>query len=207
MAAENPIFPTRCAGCLGEQSAKTLRGAKMEDVIFNGTEKRRRLAFCEVTLVFDNERPRAAHRFCRSGRFPPGVSQRRRRISDQRRALPPAATSWTFSAIRASARTAIPSIGQGRIDEILSAKSEDRRQVFEEAAGIVKYKARKHGCSATAWKATQTNLEPRGGHSCGTGRTRGAAETAERGGPGISGPARRIEDSGSERLSHAHGAL
>ena len=54
-AAENPTSRTRCAGCLANRARRRFAGAKMEDVIFNGTEKRRRLAFCEVTLVFDNE--------------------------------------------------------------------------------------------------------------------------------------------------------
>lgn len=127
---------------LGEQSAKTLRGAKMEDVIFNGTEKRRRLAFCEVTLVFDNEdkalpvdftEVAVTRRVYRSGEGEykiNGASCRLRDIVDLFRDTGIGKDGYSL-------------IGQGRIDEILSAKSEDRRQVFEEAAGIVKYKARK----------------------------------------------------------------
>ena len=128
---------------LGEQSAKTLRGAKMEDVIFNGTEKRRRLAFCEVTLVFDNEdkslpvdytEVAVTRRVYRSGEGEyklNGTSCRLRDIIDLFRDTGIGKDGYSL-------------IGQGRIDEILSAKSEDRRQVFEEAAGIVKYKARKN---------------------------------------------------------------
>lgn len=127
---------------LGEQSAKTLRGAKMEDVIFNGTEKRRRLAFCEVTLVFDNEdkslpveytEVAVTRRVYRSGDGEyklNGTTCRLRDIIDLFRDTGIGKDGYSL-------------IGQGRIDEILSAKSEDRRQVFEEAAGIVKYKARK----------------------------------------------------------------
>jgi len=127
---------------LGEQSAKTLRGAKMEDVIFNGTEKRRRLAFCEVTLVFDNEDKSLAIEFAEvsvtrrvyrngEGEYKiNGTACRLRDIIDLFRDTGVGKDGYSL-------------IGQGRIDEILSAKSEDRRQVFEEAAGIVKYKARK----------------------------------------------------------------
>ena len=127
---------------LGEQSAKTLRGAKMEDVIFNGTEKRRRLAFCEVTLVFDNEdkslpidfaEVSVTRRVYRSGEGEykiNGAACRLRDIVDLFRDTGIGKDGYSL-------------IGQGRIDEILSQKSEDRRQVFEEAAGIVKYKARK----------------------------------------------------------------
>ena len=127
---------------LGEQSAKTLRGSKMEDVIFNGTEKRRRLAFCEVTLVFDNEdkslpieyaEVAVTRRVYRSGEGEyklNGTPCRLRDIIDLFRDTGIGKDGYSL-------------IGQGRIDEILSARSEDRRQVFEEAAGIVKYKARK----------------------------------------------------------------
>ena len=127
---------------LGEQSAKSLRGAKMEDVIFNGTEKRRRLSYCEVTLVFDNEdhalaidfsEVQVTRRVYRSGEGEykiNGAACRLRDIVDLFRDTGIGREGYSL-------------IGQGRIDEILSAKSEDRRQVFEEAAGIVKYKARK----------------------------------------------------------------
>ena len=127
---------------LGEQSAKTLRGAKMEDVICNGTEKRRRLAFCEVTLVFDNSdkslpidfaEVAVTRRVYRSGEGEykiNGTACRLRDIVDLFRDTGVGKDGYSL-------------IGQGRIDEILSQKSEDRRQVFEEAAGIVKYKARK----------------------------------------------------------------
>ena len=127
---------------LGEQSAKTLRGAKMEDVIFNGTEKRRRLAFCEVTLVFDNEdkslpidftEVSVTRRVYRSGEGEyklNGTSCRLKDIVELFRDTGVGKDGYSL-------------IGQGRIDEILSQKSEERRQVFEEAAGIVKYKARK----------------------------------------------------------------
>ena len=127
---------------LGEQSAKSLRGSKMEDVIFNGTEKRRRLSYCEVTLVFENEdralpidfvEVQVTRRVYRSGEGEyklNGAACRLKDIVDLFRDTGIGKDGYSL-------------IGQGRIDEILSAKSEDRRQVFEEAAGIVKYKARK----------------------------------------------------------------
>ena len=127
---------------LGEQSAKSLRGSKMEDVIFNGTEKRRRLAYCEVTLVFENDdhalpidfaEVSVTRRVYRSGEGEykiNGAACRLKDIVDLFRDTGIGKDGYSL-------------IGQGRIDEILSAKSEDRRQVFEEAAGIVKYKARK----------------------------------------------------------------
>ena len=122
---------------LGEQSAKTLRGAKMEDVIFNGTEKRRRLAFCEVTLTFDNEdkalpvdftEVEVSRRVYRSGEGEyklNGTPCRLRDIVDLFRDTGIGKEGYSL-------------IGQGRIDDILSVRSEDRRKVFEEAAGIVK---------------------------------------------------------------------
>ena len=127
---------------LGEQSAKQLRGTKMEDVIFNGTEKRKRLAFCEVTLIFDNTdhalpieftEVSVTRRVYRSGEGEykiNGAACRLRDIVDLFRDTGIGKDGYSM-------------IGQGRIDEILSVKSEDRRQVFEEAAGIVKYKVRK----------------------------------------------------------------
>ena len=127
---------------LGEQSAKSLRGSKMEDVIFNGTEKRKRLSYCEVTLVFDNEdhtlpidfaEVAVTRRVYRSGEGEykiNGAACRLRDIIDMFRDTGIGKEGYSM-------------IGQGRIDEILSVKSEDRRHIFEEAAGIVKYKARK----------------------------------------------------------------
>ena len=141
---------------LGEQSAKSLRGAKMEDVIFNGTESRRRLSYCEVTLVFDNEDHALAIDFAE-------VSVTRRvyrngdgeyKINDAPCRLRDIVDLFRDTGI---GKDGYSLIGQGRIDEILSAKSEDRRQVFEEAAGIVKYKARKLDAQKRIQR-TQENL-------------------------------------------------
>ncbi|MBR3928970.1 MAG: chromosome segregation protein SMC [Clostridia bacterium] len=127
---------------LGEQSARQLRGAKMEDVIFNGTEKRRRMAFCEVTLVFDNEdhslpsdytEVAVTRRVFRTGESEyllNGTNCRLKDIVDLFRDTGIGRDGYSI-------------IGQGRVGEILSQKSEERRAIFEEAAGIVKYKTRK----------------------------------------------------------------
>ena len=127
---------------LGEQSAKALRGGRMEDVIFNGTQKRKRLGYCEVSLVFDNEdhalpidfaEVMITRRAYRSGEGEYYINKsacRRRDIIDLFRDTGVGKEGYSI-------------IGQGRIDEILSQKSEDRRSVFEEAAGIAKYRARK----------------------------------------------------------------
>ena len=127
---------------LGEQSAKALRGGKMEDVIFNGTQKRKRLGYCEVSLVFDNEdhalpvdftEVMITRRVYRSGEGEYYINKaacRLRDIVDLFRDTGVGKEGYSI-------------IGQGRIDEILSQKSEDRRDIFEEAAGIVKYRARK----------------------------------------------------------------
>ena len=127
---------------LGEQSPKTLRGGKMEDVIFNGTEKRKKLGFCEVTLTFDNEdhalptdynEVAVTRRVYRSGEGEYMINRTACRLKD------------IIDLFRDTGigKEGYSLIGQGRIDEILSAKSEERRQVFEEAAGIVKFKSRK----------------------------------------------------------------
>ncbi|MBR3503368.1 MAG: chromosome segregation protein SMC [Clostridia bacterium] len=127
---------------LGEQSPKTLRGGKMEDVIFNGTEKRKRLAWCEVTLTFDNEdrslplefnEIAVTRRVYRNGDSEYMLNRNACRLKDIVELFRDTGIGKEGYSI----------IGQGRIDEILSAKSEDRRRVFEEAAGIVKYKTRK----------------------------------------------------------------
>lgn len=139
---------------LGEQSAKSLRGSKMEDVIFGGTEKRKRLSFCEVTLIFDNEdhslpidftEVSVTRRVYRSGEGEykiNGAACRLRDIVDLFRDTGIGKDGYSM-------------IGQGRIDEILSVKSEDRRQVFEEAAGIVKFKARKQDAERRMENTTQ----------------------------------------------------
>ncbi len=127
---------------LGEQSAKTLRGARMEDVIFGGTLQRKAQAYCEVSLVFDNQ----------DGALPVAFSE----VMITRRVYRNGDSEYTLNKSPCRLRDIIDLlrdtgigkegyslIGQGRIDEILSVKSEDRRLVFEEAAGITKFKARK----------------------------------------------------------------
>ncbi len=125
---------------LGEQSAKTLRGAKMEDIIFNGTEKRRKLSYCEVSLVFDNTDNALPIDFAEVA-----VTRRVYRNGDSEYQLNRAACRLKdiIDLFRDTGigKEGYSLIGQGRIDEILSAKSEERRQVFEEAAGINKYKS------------------------------------------------------------------
>ena len=139
---------------LGEQSAKTLRGASMSDVIFNGTQKRKSLSYCEVSLVFDNDDHALAmeaaevmvtRRVYRNGESEYYLNRTACRLKD-------VVDLFRDTGI---GKEGYSIIGQGRIDEILSRKSEDRRQVFEEAAGIVKFKARKE----EADKKLQRTLE------------------------------------------------
>ena len=127
---------------LGEQSAKILRGASMQDVIFGGTQRRKPLSYCEVSLVFDNEDKslpldyaeiQVTRRVYRSGESEYFLNRSSCRLKD-------VVDLFRDTGI---GKEGYSIIGQGRIDEILSRKGEDRRQVFEEAAGIVKFRARK----------------------------------------------------------------
>ncbi|WIF94613.1 chromosome segregation protein SMC [Caminicella sporogenes] len=127
---------------LGEQSAKTLRGSKMEDVIFNGTSHRRPLGMAEVSLSFDNSdkllpidysEVTITRRIYRSGESEYLINKTPCRLKDIKELLMDTGIGIDGYSL----------IGQGQIDSILSSKTEDRRQIFEEAAGIVKYKARK----------------------------------------------------------------
>lgn len=128
---------------LGEQSAKLLRGSSMQDVIFNGTEKRKSMSYTEVALVFDNreklfpsldyEEVVISRKLYRSGESEYALNRTPCRLKDIVELLRDGGMG----------REGYSIIGQGRIDELLSAKPEDRRQIFEEAAGISKFKARK----------------------------------------------------------------
>jgi chromosome segregation protein len=127
---------------LGEQSAKTLRGNSMSDVIFNGTQQRKPMNYCEVTLCFANDDRRLAVDFTE-------VSITRRVYrSGESEYLINGATCRLKDVVdlfrdTGAGREGYSIIGQGRIDEILSQHSEDRRAVFEEAAGISRFRARK----------------------------------------------------------------
>ncbi len=128
---------------MGEQSVKGLRGAKMEDVIFGGTAKRPQQGFAQVTLVLDNtghifpamEEAEVAvtRRYYRSGESEYYINRQSVRLKD--------VTELFLDT--GMGREGYSIIGQGKIDEILSTKSGDRREIFEEAAGISKYRHRK----------------------------------------------------------------
>lgn len=127
---------------LGEQSIKTLRGSKLEDVIFAGTQARKSVSFAEVDITMDNSDGKlpidysevtVTRRVYRSGESEFFINKNSCRLKD-------IVELFMDTGI---GRDGYSIIGQGRIDEILSTKSEDRRHIFEEAAGIVKYRTRK----------------------------------------------------------------
>ncbi len=127
---------------MGEQSTKTLRGAKMEDVIFGGTQKRASVGFAEATLTLDNsdralmydaDEVMVTRRYYRSGDSEYYINRQSARLRDIHEMFMDTGLG----------REGYSNIGQGRIDEILSLKSADRREIFEEAAGISKYRHRK----------------------------------------------------------------
>ena len=127
---------------MGEQSTKTLLGAKMEDVIFGGTQKRAAVGFAEATLTLDNsdralmydaDEVMVTRRYYRSGDSEYYINKQSARLRDIHEMFMDTGLG----------REGYSNIGQGRIDEILSLKSADRREIFEEAAGISKYRHRK----------------------------------------------------------------
>ena len=142
---------------LGEQSAKVLRGAKMEDVIFGGTAKRKQASYCEVSLTFDNEDGALKSSFAEVM-----VTRRVYRNGDSDYFLNKTACRLKdiLELFRDTGigKEGYSLIGQGRIDEILSVKSEDRRQIFEEAAGVMTYRVRKEEAERKLAR-TRENLE------------------------------------------------
>lgn len=127
---------------LGEQSIKSLRGSKSLDIIFAGTQNRKSLGFAEASLVFDNSdgtlpieytEVTVTRKIYRSGETGYYINKVPCRLKDVLELFMDTGIGKDGYSI----------IGQGKIDEILSNKSEDRRHIFEEAAGIVKYRSRK----------------------------------------------------------------
>lgn len=127
---------------LGEQSAKSLRGSKMEDIIFNGTDKRKAVNYAEISMILDNTDGKfpleyreviVTRRVFRTGESEYYINKTACRLKDIKELFMDTGIGAEGYSI----------IGQGKIDEILSSKAEDRRHLFEEAVGIVKYKTRK----------------------------------------------------------------
>lgn len=141
---------------LGEQSVRSLRGGKMEDVIFNGTQSRKQMNYAEVSMILDN-----------SDRF---IDSDYNEIQITRRLYRSGESEYQFNHSNCRLKDIVglfldtglgkdgySIVGQGRVDEILSTKSEDRRRVLEEASGIVKYKVRKEEAERKL-KSTSDNL-------------------------------------------------
>lgn len=127
---------------LGEQSNKQLRGKSMEDVIFTGTAKRKALGFAEVSITidnsdrkmqFDNDTVTVTRRYFRSGESEYKINGNTVRLKDIHELFMDTGLG----------RDGYSMIGQGRIDEIVGSKSDERRDIFEEAAGISKYRYRR----------------------------------------------------------------
>ena len=141
---------------MGEQSTKALRGGKMEDVIFGGTARRKQLGFAEVSLVLDNtghlfdreeSEVMVTRRYYRSGESEYYINRHAVRLKDVNELFMDTGLG----------REGYSIIGQGKIDEILSVKSADRREVFEEAAGISRYRHRKEDAERKL-ERTEENL-------------------------------------------------
>lgn len=141
---------------LGEQNARALRGKKIEDFIFGGTEKRRPLSYCEVSMYFDNSDGLLASPFSevvvtrrafRSGESEYSINKAPARLKDIRELFRDTGIGKDGYSI----------IGQGRVSEILSDRSDDRREVFEEAAGVMKYRSRKEEAERKL-QATEKNI-------------------------------------------------
>lgn len=142
---------------LGEQRAKSLRGDKMEDIIFAGTETRKPQGFAEVSIVIDNQDGRmplefsevqVTRRVFRSGESEYRINGTTCRLKDVQELFMDTGVG----------REGYSIIGQGRIDEILNAKGEERRRIFEEATGIVKYKTRRGEAESKLEKEKQNLL-------------------------------------------------
>ena len=144
---------------LGELSSRNLRGTKMEDVIFGGTDDRRPMGFAEVTVTFDNSDPTnrldseydevsVTRRYYRTGDSEYLINRQPKRLRD----------IYQLFMDTGVGREGYSIIGQGKIAEIISKKSDERRNIFEEAAGISKYRHRKEE-SERKLKATQDNLD------------------------------------------------
>ncbi|MBR5228081.1 MAG: chromosome segregation protein SMC [Clostridia bacterium] len=127
---------------LGEQSAKSLRGSNMQDVIFSGTEQRKALGMAEVTIVLDNTdkslplefaEVSVTRRVFRSGESEYYINRSQSRLKDVQELFMDTGVG----------RDGYSIVGQGKIDSIISSKSDERRSIFEEASGIVKYRTRK----------------------------------------------------------------
>ena len=142
---------------LGEQSTKNLRGNKMEDVIFAGTQNRKKVGFAEVSLYIDND----------DGSLPVDYSE----VVVTRRLFRTGESSYLINGAECRlkdvqelfldtgvGRDGYSLIGQGKIDEIISSKSDERRNIFEEASGIMKYKTRKEEATKKLANA-ESNLE------------------------------------------------
>ena len=127
---------------LGEQSVKSLRGGKMEDVIFNGTEERKALGVASVTLIIDNsshelpydeDEVAVKRKLYRSGESEYRINEKSVRLKDV----------YELFMDTGIGRDGYAIIGQGKVAEIVSAKNKERREIFEEAAGISKFRYRK----------------------------------------------------------------
>ena len=141
---------------LGEQSPKSLRCSKMEDVVFNGTDTRKRTGYAEVTLNIDNkdrfldfdgDEIAVTRRYYRSGESEYLINKAAVRLKDVNELFMDTGLG----------RDGYSMIGQGKIDSIVSSKSEDRREIFEEAAGISRYRYRKIDAERKL-KNTEDNL-------------------------------------------------
>ena len=141
---------------LGEQSMKSLRGSKSQDLVFAGTQSRKSLGYAEASLVFDNSDGSlpieyteviVTRRIYRTGESEVFINKNQCRLKDVLELFMDTGIG----------RDGYSIIGQGKIDEILSNKSENRRHIFEEAAGIVKYRVRKEE-SEKKLERTKLNL-------------------------------------------------